>query len=88
MRTPLFLFAGFLLLASACIVGKLLSEPYPQAMTWATALFILIWLALAAANLTGGVTRAGYTVGEELPVFLLIFGLPALCMAVLRWKFL
>ena len=88
MRTPLFLLAGFLLLAGTCIVGKLLAEPFPRAMTWATALFIGAWFALAAVNMIGGVTRAGYSVAEELPVFLLLFGVPALCMVVLRWKFL
>jgi hypothetical protein len=88
MRTPLFLLAGFLLLASTCILGKLMAEPYPRAMTWATILFIGVWLALAAVNLIGGVTRAGYTVAEELPIFLMIFGLPVVCMMVLRWKVL
>ena len=66
----------------------LLAEPFPSALTWATALFVLVWLALAGANLLGGVTRAGYAFGEELPIFLLIFGLPAALMLVLRWKFL
>lgn len=88
MRTPLFLIAGFLLLTSTCIVGKLLSEVFPSALTWATILFVLAWGALAGANLVGGVTRAGYTLGEEIPVFILIFGLPVIGMLVVRWKLL
>ena len=88
MRTALFLLAGFLLLASTCILGKLLSGPFPSAMKWATILFALIWLALATLNLIGGVTRAGYSISEELPVFLLIVGVPLLSMIVLRWKVL
>ena len=88
MRTPLFLLAGFLLLTSACIVGKLLAEVFPAALNWATFLFLLVWCALAGANLIGGVTRAGYSVGEEIPVFMLIFGLPAIAMLIVRYKLL
>ena len=88
MRTPLFLLAGFLLLTSTCIVGKLLAEVFPSALNWATFLFVLVWCALAGANLVGGVTRAGYSVGEEIPVFMLIFGLPAIAMLIVRYKLL
>jgi hypothetical protein len=35
-----------------------------------------------------GVAKAGYSVGEELPIFLLIFGLPALAAILLKWKVL
>jgi hypothetical protein len=86
MRTLLFLLAGFLLVGASFILGKLFLESYREASTWATRLFIVVWLALAAANLMAGVARAGYTIAEELPIFLLIFGLPALCMLLLRWK--
>lgn len=88
MRTPLFLLAGFLLVSASFILGKLFLETYPRAGTWAASFFILVWLALAAVNLIAGVTRAGYTVAEELPIFLLIFVLPTACMLFLRWKFL
>jgi hypothetical protein len=35
-----------------------------------------------------GVAKAGYSVSEELPVFLLIFAVPAAAAAVLKWKLL
>jgi len=38
---------------------------------------VAIWLALTSFNLWVGVSKAGYSVREELPVFLLLFGLPA-----------
>jgi hypothetical protein len=87
MRTYLFIGAGFLLLASSCMLGKLFSETYPSAMKWTTILFIVGWCVLAGINMLAGVTRAGYTVAEELPIFLLIFGLPTLAMVVIRWQF-
>jgi hypothetical protein len=86
MRTLLFLLAGFLLVGASFILGKLFLQSYPEAITWATSLFIVVWLALAAANLVAGVVRAGYSIAEEFPIFLLIFCLPALCILLLRWK--
>src|SRR5258708_35146114 len=68
MRTLLFLLAGFLLVGTSFILGKLFLESCPEASTWATSLFIVVWLALAAANLMAGVARAGYTIAEELPI--------------------
>jgi hypothetical protein len=88
MRTYLFLGAGVLMLAASCILGKLFSETYPTALAWSTGLFIVVWCALAALNLFAGVTRAGYGVAEELPIFLLIAGIPVVAMIVLRWKVL
>ena len=35
-----------------------------------------------------GVAKAGYSINEELPIFLLIFGLPAAAAVVLKWKFI
>jgi hypothetical protein len=37
-------------------------------------------------NLLLGVKRAGYSVGEELPIFLLIFTIPAGAAAFLWWR--
>jgi len=34
-----------------------------------------------------GVRRAGYTVAEETPVFLVVFSVPALLALFLRWRF-
>ena len=87
MRTGLFLLAGFLLLASFFIVGKLFSENFPAAMPVATAGFLVLWLALTGFNMWVGVTRAGYSVSDELPVLLILFGAPAAVALGLKWKF-
>ena len=88
MRTALFLLSGFLLLGASLIMGRLFSANYPNGTTVATGLFLLLWLLLAGANMWVGVARAGYSVAEELPIFALIFGLPALVAVVLKWKWL
>jgi hypothetical protein len=88
MRTVLFLVSGVLLLASFLLMGRLFSANYPGATTAATVAFVVLWLAIAGANMWIGVAKAGYSVSEELPIFLLIFGLPAVIAIVLKWKFL
>jgi len=57
-------------------------------MTIATAAFAAIWFVVAAANMWLGVSRAGYSFQEELPIFLLIFLLPVAVAVVVKWKFL
>ncbi len=88
MRTAMFLAAGVLLLAAALLLARLFGESFPSAANWATAAYLLLWLALTGANLWVGVSRAGYAVADELPIFLMLFGLPAIALGLLRWKVL
>jgi hypothetical protein len=88
MRTPLFLLVGFLLLAASMLLGKLFSGSYPGATYAATVIFVVLWLAISAANMWVGVAKAGYSVTEELPIFLLIFGVPAIVAIFLKWRIL
>jgi hypothetical protein len=88
MRTGLFLLAGFLLLAASVVLARLFSHDFPSAGTTAIAVFLVAWLALTGVNLWVGVNKAGYTVAEELPILLLLFGVPAAAAMLLRWKLL
>lgn len=88
MRTGLFLVAGFLLLGAALLLGKLFSSNYPSATFVATVAYVALWLIIAGANMWVGVAKAGYAVTEELPIFLLIFCVPAAVAIVLKWKVL
>ena len=88
MRTGLFLIAGFLLLGAAVLLGKLFSPNYPGATLAATIAYVALWFIVAGVNMWVGVARAGYSVSDELPIFLLIFGVPAAAAMVLKWKFL
>jgi len=88
MRTALFLIAGFLLLGASLLLGKLFSANYPGATFAATVAYIALWLVIAGANMWVGVAKAGYSVTEELPIFLLIFAVPAAVAVLLKWKFL
>ena len=86
MRTALFLIAGFLLLAASLLLGKLFSSNYPAATWVATIAYVALWLIIAGLNMWIGVAKAGYSVSEELPIFLLIFGVPTAVAVVLKWK--
>ena len=88
MRTFLFFLVGFLLLAACLILGRLFSANYPSAMYTATVAFVSLWLVISAFNLWVGVSKAGYTFGDELPIFLLIFAVPAVVAIILKWRFL
>jgi hypothetical protein len=86
MRTALFLLAGFLFLATSLIVGRLFSANFPAGTLTATVAYIALWFLIAGANMWVGVAKAGYSVTEELPIFLLIFGVPAAAAVLLKWK--
>ena len=88
MRTGLFLLAGFLLLGCSLILAKLFAANFPSAVGIATGAFLAVWLLLVGFNMWVGVSKAGYSVAEEMPVLLLLFGVPAVVAVVLKWKVL
>jgi hypothetical protein len=88
MRTVLFLLAGFLLLAAFYALARLFSEHYPGASNVALISYVVLWLVMAAFNMWVGVAKAGYSAAEELPIFLVIFGVPVAMAVVAKWKFL
>jgi hypothetical protein len=86
MRTLLFLLVGFLLLAACVLLGRLFSANYGGTSLVATWVFLVLWLGISTVNLWVGVARAGYTLGDELPIFLLIFVVPAAVAIFLEWR--
>jgi hypothetical protein len=88
LRTLLITLGGFALWGLCLGAAVLLSPPRGANLPAATLGFVALWFAVAAANLWLGVTRAGYSFGEELPIFLLIFLVPAIVALLVRWKFL
>jgi hypothetical protein len=47
-------------------------------MASAAKLFIPLWLVAAGINMWVGVSKAGYSVADEAPIFLVVFAVPAL----------
>lgn len=85
MHVFLVIVAGLLLLAVFALFGRLWSTGSPQLPT-ALLAFIGTWLLVSVANMWVGVSRAGYTVREELPILLLVFAVPALVAGSILWR--
>lgn len=80
MHTVIVIASGLILLAVTLLLGRWLGSSVPLAVQ----VFIGLWLIIALGNMWFGVSRAGYSVRDELPMFLLVFGAPAL-IAVWVW---
>jgi hypothetical protein len=82
-RTTVIIIVGLVLLVLFVVVGAAVRA---VGLRRAMEDFLLVWFALAAGNLAVGVFEAGYGFGEELPIFLLIFAVPAVpAVAVRVW---
>jgi len=88
MRTLVIIVAGFALWAACLALAGLLGAASTHSTMTGTVAFIVVWFGVAAVNCWVGVHRAGYPFREELPIFLLIFGLPAAVAVLAKWKFL
>ena len=85
MHMILVITAGLLLLVVYGLFGWLWGHDtagIARAARW----FIPVWALIAIANMTVGVTRAGYTVMQELPILLLVFVVPALAAMLVIWQ--
>ena len=86
MRTAIIIAAGLIIGALFLFAGRLLGRG-PETLALGAKLFIPLWFIAAAANLWMGVAKAGYSFMEELPIFLVIFGVPAAAAGFVWWKY-
>ncbi|MFY9626406.1 MAG: hypothetical protein WAL02_20055 [Rhodoplanes sp.] len=77
MHTLMVIGGGLALLAVLVAIGTFIGGMGSPAMRTAARSFIPLWLLAAAVNMYIGVTQAGYTVAQELPIFGVIFAVPA-----------
>jgi len=87
MHTIKNLAGGFLLLGVFLVAGRWIGGGSSSALAIAAGCFIPIWLIAAGVNLWVGVARAGYSVADEAPIFLLVFAVPAAAAGFLCWRF-
>jgi hypothetical protein len=85
MHVLLVIVGGAVLLGVFALFGKLWGGDI-AGVAAAAKLFIPVWLAVAAVNMWVGVTKAGYTVAEELPILLVVFAVPTALAALVAWQ--
>ncbi len=81
MHTLKVIAGGIALLGLVLVIGRWVGGPAAAAK-----LFIPLWFIAAGINLWIGVSKAGYTVAEEAPVFLMVFAVPAALALIVLWK--
>lgn len=82
-RTTVIIIAGLVLLLVFVVVGSVWRA---VGLRRAMEDFVLVWFAVAVFNMTVGIVEEGYTVSEELPIFLLIFAVPAVPAIAVRLR--
>lgn len=75
---------GVVLLGLFLLFGKLWGSD-AASIALAAKVFIPVWLLVSIANLWVGVTHAGYSVREELPILLVVFLVPTAVAALALW---
>ncbi len=84
MRSLILILGGLMLLGLSLGSARLLLGGQPAPLRLAALVFTGFWFLAAAGNLWIGVTRAGYPLAAELPIFLLVFGVPAAAALAFR----
>jgi hypothetical protein len=86
MRSAIIIVAGLVLLGLFALVASRFMGGASSVISAAKA-FIVVWLLIALGNMWIGVSRAGYPLADELPIFLVIFAIPAAVAAFVWWKY-
>jgi hypothetical protein len=85
VHTVIVLGGGISLLVACLLLGHAFGGGMAGLVTGAK-VFIPLWLILAGVNMWIGVSHAGYSVADEAPIFVAIFGVPAAVAALAWWR--
>lgn len=83
MHTFLVILGGFVLLALTVFGARTTDRTFSAALP----LYLVVWFVFAALNMGVGIYHAGYSFMAELPIFILVFGLPAATAVLVARKF-
>jgi len=84
MHMAMVIGGGLLLLAFFVLFGRLWGHD-AAGMALGAKYFVPVWFLVALVNMWVGVTRAGYTVREELPILIVVVAAPTLVALALVW---
>ena len=85
MHTIIVIAIGFAVLAISVLTGRLTGGS-SAAMATAALVFLPIWLIGASINLWIGVSKAGYSIRDEAPIFLIVLAVPVAVALILWWR--
>ncbi len=85
MHMAMVIGGGAVLLGVFLLFGKLWGGD-AAALAVAAKAFIPVWLMVSLVNMWVGVTHAGYSVREELPILAIVFLVPAALAALAIWR--
>jgi hypothetical protein len=87
MHTVKVIVGGLVLLALCLLIERWVGGPAPAVgLIRAIKVFIPLWLIAAGINMWVGVSKAGYSVAEEVPFFLVVFAVPTAVALLVLWK--
>ena len=84
MHTVIVLGVGFALLAVSLLIGRFTGGD--AGVVTASLAFLPLWFIGSSVNLYLGVKRAGYSLTDEAPIFVLVFTVPAAVALLIWWK--
>lgn len=85
MHMTMVIGAGLLLLVVFALFGRLWGHD-AAGVALAAKWFLPVWAAVALVNMWVGVTKAGYTVMQELPILLVVLAVPAAAALIVAWQ--
>ncbi|MBO6850738.1 MAG: hypothetical protein JJ867_09785 [Marinobacter sp.] len=86
MRTVFVIVGGIVLWAVITGLARLFNDQASRSWT-PVGIFAAVWLAITSWNIWVGVTQAGYTFMQELPIFLVTYLLPLTVAVVVKRRF-
>ena len=87
MHTLKIIAIGLAVLGVCLLAGRSIGGPsQPMAMARAALVFVPLWFVGAGINMWIGVSRAGYSVTDEAPIFLLVVAVPAAVALCIWWR--
>lgn len=85
MHTVVVIAIGLILLGLCAFVGHALGGPH--GISVAALVFLPLWFLGAGINLLVGVKKAGYSIAEEAPIFLIVLAIPAAVALLIWWRY-
>ena len=89
MHTVKVIAGGLVLLVLCLLIGRWVGGPTQAVgLVKAVKVFVPLWFVAAGINMWVGVSKAGYSVAEEAPIFLVVFAVPTAVALLVLWRVL